>query len=122
MTTGETPTPPPGAPPDGDRFSWGDFFGFQFMVTPVLIRAIYLVGVVLIAIISVLIVLGTPVTVVTNGETTSSGGAGVLGAVLLGVVYFLVAQLLWRVWMELLIVIFRIYGTLRDIEERGRGM
>jgi len=122
MTSAEPVAPQSSPPADRDRFAWGDFFSFQFMITPAFIRIIYLVGVVIITLIAVFLVLATPVTVTsTDGGTTTVGG-GVLGALLLGVVYFLVAQLIWRIWMELLIVIFRIHGSLRAIEERGRGM
>ncbi len=121
MTSVEPVAPPSSPPADSDRFAWGDFFRFQYMITPAFIRIIYLIGVVIITLIAVFLVLATPVTVTSGGETTTVGG-GVLGALLIGVVYFLVAQLLWRIWMELLIVIFRIHGSLRAIEERGRGM
>lgn len=115
------PVSPPSPPSDPERFSWGDFFGFRFMITPAFIRIIYMIGVVIISIIAVFLVIATPVTVTTSEGTTTVGG-GVLGALLLGVAYFFVAQLIWRIWMELLIVIFRIHGSLRAIEERGRGM
>jgi hypothetical protein len=121
MTSVEPVTPPPASPPDPEAFSWRDYFSFNFMITPVFIRMIYLIGAVIITITAVFLFLGQPVTVTVNGETTTTGG-GVLGVILLTLVYFVVAQLLWRIWMELLIVIFRIHGSLRAIETRGRGM
>ena len=122
MTSVEPVAPPIPPPADQGRFSWGDFFGFQFMITPVFIRIIYLIGVVMITLIAIFLVLGTPVSITTSGGGTTSIGGGMLGALLFGIVYFLVAQLIWRIWMELLIVIFRIHGSLRTIEERGRGL
>ena len=120
MTSVQPAAPEPAPPADAGRFSWGDFFGFKFMITPVFIRIIYLIGAVVITLSAIFIVIATPVSVTTSGGGTTTVGGGILGVLLLAIVSFLVAQLIWRIWMELLIVIFRIHGSLRTIEERGQ--
>lgn len=111
----------PAAPPRNVRFNWGDFFGFRFMITPILIWAVYLIGVVVITIAAILVFLATPVSVSVNGVQTSSSGS-ILAPFLISVLVFVVGNLVWRVYMELLIVLFRINGSLQEIERRGRGM
>jgi hypothetical protein len=117
-----TGTQPPAA--RRQDFSWGDFFAFRVMVTPVLIRLVYLIGVVLITLAAIAIPLfGTATTVCTG---TADGGAVVcqpiqgalLGGLLAGVLVFVIGQLYFRVVMELLMVIFGIHESVRAIEAR----
>ena len=118
MTSAQSTTPAP--PPRKVGFRWGDFFGFRLMITPILTWAVYLIGVVVITIVAIYAFLGTAVYQSVNGVQTSSGS--ILGPILTSIVIFLVGNLVWRVYMELMIVLFRINGSLQKIERRGRGM
>jgi hypothetical protein len=117
------PAPPPAAMP-GARFSWGDYFAFRTMITPTLIRIIYLIGVVVITAVAILLVLGTPTTTCvidsTGTSSCTSTGGGPIAAVLIGIVAFILGQLYWRVITELLFVIFGIHESVRTIERRGQ--
>ena len=84
MTSVEPVSPPTRPPVDQGRFRWGEFFGFRFMITPVFIRIIYLIGVVVITLIAVFLVIATPVTVTTSDGGTTTVGGGILGALLFG--------------------------------------
>ena len=75
---------------------------------PILVQAIYLIGAALITVYAVVALFGT----------TSS----TISAFLLAIVIFLFGNLVWRVHMELIILLFRIFGSLQEIERRGRGM
>jgi hypothetical protein len=114
--------PPPGGRPP---FSWGDFFAFRVMVTPALIRIVYLIGVVLITLAAIFIPLfGTAATqCTTTGDTTVCQpiSGALFGGVLAGVLVFIIGQLYFRVVMELLMVIFGIHESVRAIEARDRS-
>ena len=107
------------------RFDWGDFLAFRVMVTPVLIRIVYIIGVVLITLAAVAVPLfgtATQTCVGTvEGDVVCQAIPGALvGGLLGGIILFVVGQLYFRVVMELLIVIFGIHESVRTIEERGR--
>ena len=96
-------------PANGRPFAWGDFFAFRIMVTPILIRIVYAVGVVVISLGSILLpILGM----------TAQGGP--IPLVIVGALTFIVGNLYWRVLMELLMVLFGIHGSVRAIEDRER--
>ena len=104
---------------------WGDFFAFRVMVTPALIRVVYVIGVVVITAAAILIpFLGTATTVCQSegGGTltcTSLGAGPLVYASLVAIIVFIVAQVCWRVLMELLMVIFGIHESVRSIEAQG---
>jgi Domain of unknown function (DUF4282) len=106
-----------------DRFDWGDFFAFRVMVTPVVIRIVYAIGVVLITLGAILIPLAMPtstcVSVDDSITCTNLGPGPMISGILAGVVVFIVGQLYWRVITELLYVIFGIHESVRGIERRG---
>jgi|GEM_PF-609417 len=83
-----------------------DFIAFRKMVTPVIIQGIFWIG----AAASVLGGLG----MVVSGIGSEYGGGA---KVLIGLAIMLMGPLFVRVYCELLIVIFRIYGTLVDIKD-----
>jgi hypothetical protein len=57
-------------------------------------------------------------TSVSQGDTSVSGAAAVIG----GLLVWFVGQLAFRVYMEVMIVLFRIHGSLESIDRRGRGV
>ena len=96
-------TPPPAA--EAGTFKWGDFFGFRYMITPILIQVIYMIGAVFITIAGILAFFAP-----------ASGG---LSPVLAGLLIILLGNLAWRVYAELVILLFKIFGSLQAIERRG---
>ena len=101
--------PPPRAPGAPDAgLNWGAFFNFRYMITPILVQIIYLLGAALITVFAI-ISLFTP----TNSAIAS---------IFLALVVFFFGNLIWRVYMELIMLLFRINGSVQEIERRGRGM
>jgi len=108
MATADPPTgtyaQPPTGPSDGG-FTMGNFLSFRYLITPVLVQGIYLIG-------AALITIGGVVAIVAPGPT--SGGA--LG----GLLILLLGNLLWRVYMELVMLFFRINEGVQRIERNTR--
>ena len=102
--TWEAPSQPP--PSDGG-FSFSEFFSFRYLITPTFIRVIYILG-------AILITLSAFSYIPDTGEPA----AGVVYAVL----FVLIANLWWRIVLELVMVLFRINDSLSSIERRGRGL
>ncbi len=84
-------------------FNWGDFFSFRYMITPIIIRVIYIVAVVLITLSALLALL--------------QGGAG---GILSGVLIFLFGNLFLRIYLELVMLFFGMNDALRSIERQRR--
>jgi len=76
-----------------------DFLSFRTMITPVIIKIIFLIGVVC--------------TVIAALLTMLQGGVNVLA----GLIFLFVGPLLVRIYCEILIVIFRINETLTEIKQ-----
>jgi hypothetical protein len=98
-----------------------DFFSFCKMVTPMLIKAIYILGEIgiIIGIISGI--------AITRSYSRMLGGRGVnFGAVLSGLLVIAIGSLFWRVACESLIVLFSLHGELAkfhsDYITRGSGL
>jgi hypothetical protein len=109
---GTTPPPAPGsnwaAPPPPPRrpgFNWADFFAFRYMITPQIIRVVYVIGVVLVTLAALASV-----------NSFGFGGGGILSALFL----LVIGNLYLRVIMELLVVFFGMHESLRSIERQDR--
>ena len=87
-----------------------DFLDFKQMITPMFIRIIFIIGVVL-SVISGLVM------IVTGAQSKFGGGAQVL----FGVLYIFLGPLVCRIYCELLIVIFRILDELTAIRQHLAG-
>jgi len=83
-----------------------DFLNFKQMITPMFIRIIFIIGV-------VLSVIGGLVLIVTGIGSRFGGG----GQVLIGILYIVLGPLMCRIYCELLIVIFRILDELTAIRQ-----
>lgn len=100
-------TPPPPVQPSSGRFSWSDFFNFRYMVTPVVIRVVYIIG-------AALITLGGLASMLSNGGSFFFGGGLISG------LFFLVfGNLYWRVILEVVMVLFGIHDGIRSIEKKS---
>src|SRR5215217_1240523 len=95
----------PSPPPPNRRFTWSDFFNFRYLVTPAVIKVVYLMGVVVIVVGSV------------GYVSPAILGGGDVGASLL---FLVVGNLSWRVLMEVAMVLFGIHEAVRAIEQKPR--
>lgn len=97
----------------GFRFS--DLGSFEKMIAPSLIRILYWVGIVIIAV-GVLAQIFGGVGMMGHGF----GGSG-FGQILMSLVGGVFAVLVWRVTCELWIVLFGIFDRLGEIRDANRG-
>ena len=96
--------------------SWEDFFGFERMITPVLIRIVFILTVVAIVLGGIVGMCGG----IYRGIVHQRYGM-VLRSLFLYPIGIVLSLLLARVYAELLIVVFRIYETLNEIEQSLRS-
>jgi hypothetical protein len=94
------------------------------MVTPALIRVVYIIGVVLITLGAIFIPLVGTATTVCQGTPDAvvcqAIPGALVGGILVGILVFILGQLWWRLVTELLMVIFGIHEAVRAIEARDR--
>ena len=81
-----------------------DYLTFRKMMTPIIIQVVFWIGAVIVALYGLWQIFA--------GATANYGGGPV---VLKGLVTLLLGPLFWRIFCELLIVIFRINDTLTEI-------
>jgi hypothetical protein len=86
-----------------------DFLKFRKMVTPIIIQILFWIGV------AVSIVFGL-ILIVKGATADMAGGMQVLT----GILMLLLGPIAWRVYCELLIVIFRISETLVEVRDALR--
>lgn len=87
----------------------GDFLAFRRMITPVIIQAIFWIGV-------LLCIIGGLIQIVAGASAYYGGGSMVLS----GVLIIILGPLAVRIYCELLIVMFKILEELSQIR-RGLG-
>ena len=95
------------APPLPGSEKQKGFWDFGLMITPMLIKVIYIVG-------AIVVTLGGVGAMVAGAQASGFWGF------LMGLVSLVMGNVLWRVWCELLIVVFRILDTLKEIEGHVR--
>ncbi len=74
-----------------------DFLAFRKMITPFIIKLLFILGVVVCVLVGLALIL--------------KGGF----ASLVGLLYVFVGPIVWRVYCEIIIILFSINGTLTDI-------
>jgi hypothetical protein len=82
---------------------WGEFLSFRKFVTPAVIQVVFWLG--------ILANLGWSIWIMTTGGIN----------ILVGFIAIFLGSLLVRVYCELIILLFRIYDSLRGIEGKDRG-
>jgi hypothetical protein len=87
-------------------------FSFRSFVTPKIIKVLYVLMTVVVALWTLALVLWA---------FRASTGAGILTLVILAPIFFVIAMIYVRVGLELLIVFFRIHGDVEEINRRGGG-
>lgn len=91
----------------------GDFLAFRKMITPTVIQIFFWLGV-LVCVIAGLVIL-------TNGDALAA--VSPVPPTITAIVVLIVGPLLVRIYCELLMVLFRIYESLRAIEVgKARGV
>jgi Domain of unknown function (DUF4282) len=79
---------------------WRDYVEFRAFITPTIMTFVWVLGAALITLAAVLIML--------NGQS----------AVIYGFLYFLLGNVGWRIVVEVLVVVFSIHDTLREIANK----
>jgi hypothetical protein len=83
-----------------------EYLSFRKMITPVIIQIVFWIGAVFVALYGLWMIF--------SGATSRFGGGTV---VLGGLVTLVLGPLFWRIYCELLIVIFRIHESLNELTE-----
>jgi hypothetical protein len=74
------------------------------MITPVIIQVLFWIG--------VIVIVGFSLTILITGDEAWTR--------VLGVVYLILGPIMWRVWCEIMILMFRISETLTDIRNNTK--
>lgn len=101
----ETRTPSTSGATNGQPSPIGDYFSFKKMITLNIIQILY-------AVVAVLITIGS------LGLMASDDNDFLPGGPLMGFIVLVVANVLWRIWCEWLIVFFRINKSLASIDRK----
>ncbi len=88
-----------------NKMNWNEFISFEKMITPVLIKILFWIGV-------VVCVIGGLGTIITSANSLYGSGMGVLS----GLLIIIIGPILVRVWCEILMVLFNINNSLTDIK------
>ena len=94
---------------------WSNLFGFEHMITPWLIRFLYIIAVVLIILGGLAGICIDTIDGISNGDFVT-----VILALIGYPIGIVVAVLLVRIYAELLMLAFRIYESLHSIERMMR--
>jgi len=84
-----------------------DFSNFKFMITPTFIKIIFWIGVGFCVLFGLLMMIG--------GVGSLYGGGM---RVFMGFLYIILGPVVWRIYCELLIVIFKIFESLEEIRKK----
>ena len=103
-------TPPPPQPPAEQARRYGFFeslldTSFEHLITPTMIRFLYIVAIILIG-------LGALVAIIAG--FAGSAGAGIL-ALILAPIFALIYLIVTRLWLELILVIFKIRDAPEEV-------
>lgn len=96
---------------------WKDFISFRKMLTPVIIKVLFWIGLGFSALYGIVLLFGGIIGGIVNGEFGL-----VIGGLLGGPIVAVLGALGTRLYCELLIVIFQINDTLTDIKNQNPKM
>ena len=91
------------------------FFNFERMITPVIIKILFWIGIIASAVGGIAVFIGG-LTSGFSGRTFPAAIFSILLGLLGGILTFALGALITRIYSELLIIIFRINETLTDIK------
>jgi hypothetical protein len=87
-------------------------YSFSAFITPKIIKLLYVLSTIVVGLWTLFGILWA---------FKQSTGFGIVTLVLLGPIFFMITMIYTRVWLELLIVFFRIQGDVYEINQRGSG-
>jgi Domain of unknown function (DUF4282) len=87
-------------------------YSFSAFITPKIIKLLYVLSTIVVALWTLVVILWA---------FRQSTGFGIVTLVILGPIFFVITMIYVRVWLELLIVFFRIQGDVKEINVRGGG-
>jgi Domain of unknown function (DUF4282) len=87
-------------------------YSFSSFITPKIIKLLYILSTIVVGLWTLFGILWA---------FKQSTGFGIVTLVLLGPIFFMITMIYTRVWLELLIVFFRIQGDVYEINRRGSG-
>jgi hypothetical protein len=90
------------------------YISFRRFITPAFIMAIYILGAIVITILSIILMIGGFNTTAVPGQFSLSGDV----AVVLGIILLVFGNLFWRILCEYMVVQFRIYDELVSLNRR----
>jgi len=93
-----------------------DFISFDRMITPIIIKILFWIGLVGSAISGIVLFFSGLITGISDGSFGAIFGGFLLG-LLGGIVVFVLGALVTRIYSELLILAFQINETLTDIKQ-----
>lgn len=111
-----TPAPPPPSQPPGEPVRRYGFFEslmdtrFDHLITPTMIRFLYIVAMVILALLTLVAIIA---------GFAKSGGAGIL-SLILAPIFALIYLIVTRLWLELIIVIFKIRDATEEVAVNTR--
>jgi uncharacterized membrane protein len=93
-----------------------DFVKFKKFITPTFIQILFWIGVAVSVILGLIMIISGAVGHERGFYAARQGGGG--GMVLLGFLFIILGPILWRIYCEVLMVIFTINDTLVDIKKQ----
>ncbi|MGA1822672.1 MAG: DUF4282 domain-containing protein [Thermoplasmatota archaeon] len=101
------------------RRSAGNYFKFRWMITPDIIRIIYVLGMIFLFLLNIILVIGAIVTLVMfSSEIGMDSGmliGAVVGTIIVGLILMILTNLLFRMYCEQIILFFSMHEILEDI-------
>lgn len=116
------PPPGPPAPPAKAGFFKGLFdLSFSTFVTTSVIKVLYVFLIVIAALASIGMLISGGISMVTSISLENWGGVFVgLGMVIISPLVFVLYLIVFRIYMELLMVVFRIAEDIRELNQKTR--
>jgi hypothetical protein len=96
------------------RVSFGTYFDFDIYVTPMVMRVIYLVGAIVITFFSLILIFFQGPLLSLSDNSLLQAAKGLMLAI--GVAILIFGNIFWRIFCELLVVLFKIQTTLNSID------
>jgi hypothetical protein len=99
-----------------------DFLGFKKMITPIIIKVLFWVGVALSILAGLVFIVGGAAANIVGGTAVRHQDSGAM--VLVGLLCILLGPVVCRIYCEILIIVFSIHDTLTEIKDllKNRGL
>lgn len=101
------------------RRSIGNYFRFRWMITPDILRIIYVLGTIFLILLNIALVIGSIIALVIFtseiGLDTAPMIAAIIGIIILGLILLLITNLLFRMYCEQIILFFSMHEIMEDI-------